>query len=223
MENSHWITKIGPTKWITENAWKKQLVNDAGTPILFLVFGTIQTALCGTYGDYVPLFKDSFNKANMKWLLRSPEGHSDSFRKQLDAIETLCDSISADFKTNGISKHRPVKTMAEVELRCKLVKRRPDGTLSVKPNDLEGQKHWSLCFEKGFEPNTLPNGVYSYEGQKAGFADYEKVLCPGSNVVATCRLQAAMFNNEAYVQLVPSKIQVFGSEIVEMESVPDIF
>ncbi|KAJ2992515.1 hypothetical protein HDV02_003007 [Globomyces sp. JEL0801] len=223
IESPFWIASVGSTKWVTESPWKQKLISDTGDTIFFILFGTINTAQCGKYGDYVPLFKDSFTKANMKWVLRSPEGHHEDFRKQLFAIEKLSDSISDYFKDNGISKHRPVKTMAELELRCKLVKPRVEGAVTIKPTDSEGQKHWATCFDKGFEPNTMPKGVYSYEGEKVGFEDYEKTLRPGTNVVATCKLQAAMFNKEAFVQLVPLKFQVFGSEKPVEEEIPDIF
>ncbi|KAJ2990965.1 hypothetical protein HDV02_004061 [Globomyces sp. JEL0801] len=223
VKHPKWIGNIQATKWDTLTPFVKQLVTDDGAPATFLVFGTISMSVCGRYGDFVPQFRDTLKKANLKWSLRVPTEQSTLFLQQIKQLNTITCTISPDFKDTSIGSQRPVKNDVEFELRCKLVRKRRPNTTIVAPADMDNERYWSRCSADGYEPNILPLGVHSYEGILQPFGNYEDVLQPGTTVVVTARMQAAFFNNKPYVQLVPLKFQVFGTEDMEQETIKDIF
>ncbi|KAI8891514.1 hypothetical protein BC833DRAFT_626796, partial [Globomyces pollinis-pini] len=198
-----WIGNIKEGTWAEDTMFIKKLVNAKKETVVFLLFGTINVAVCGPYGDYVPQFRDSISKANMKWILRSPQEQTSHFSDQITAITRLSNTIEKNFGENGGNKQRPNKSSAEFEIRCKLARKRKDGTTVIKPNDIEGENHWSVCSEAGFEPNVIQNGVFDYDGQRIGFENYQDVLKPGVNVVVAGKLQAAFFDKKPYVQIIP--------------------
>ncbi|KAJ2991807.1 hypothetical protein HDV02_003474, partial [Globomyces sp. JEL0801] len=202
----------------------KQLVMaESGEPATFLLFGTLSLSACGIYGDFVPQFRDTLKKANMKWTLRVPKTHSSFFLKQMDTINKLTETIQNGLLENGLVAQRPVKNDAEFEIRCKLARKRRPGSVIVRPEDIGNERYWQRCSSEGWEPNVLSLGVHSYDGVPQRFEEYANTLVSGTSVVVTARMQAAFFGKEPYVQIVPFKFQVFGTEDFQEETITDIF
>ncbi|KAJ2990877.1 hypothetical protein HDV02_004084 [Globomyces sp. JEL0801] len=218
-----WIGSIGETAWQPLTPFVKQLTDSNNQPVTFLLFGVICSSTCGIYGDHVAQYSDSLTKANMKWTLRASNEHSNLFLRQLDVINTITNTIDKDFKLNGSIVQRPVKNAAEVEIRCKLVKKRKPRSTIVLPEDDENKRLWAKCSKDGYEPNTLPLGLWDFDGELQPFLGYENTLVPGTSVVVTARMQAAFFQNQPYVQVIPLKVQVFGTGESEEENYADIF
>ncbi|KAJ2989932.1 hypothetical protein HDV02_004699, partial [Globomyces sp. JEL0801] len=208
-----WVCNLKQTTWQPLTPFIKQLVLEDGQPATMLLFGTISMSFCGRYGDFVPQFRDSLTKANMKWTLRVPTEHQALFLSQVQSIKDLSNSVSEMFKENALIAQRPAKNDAEFEVRCKLVRKRRANSVVVQPEDMENKSYWKRCVQDGFEPNTLPLGVISYEGQVQDFINYENTLQSGTSVVVTARMQAAFFQDKPYVQIVPLKFQKTGQAL----------
>ncbi|KAI8891809.1 hypothetical protein BC833DRAFT_626447 [Globomyces pollinis-pini] len=91
----------------------------------------------------------------------------------------------------------------------------------IRPSRVLTKGYLSLA--AGFQVVAEELRANNYFGHSKEFTEYESTLLPGTTVVIAARMQAAFFQKKAFVQLVPVKIQVFGSHIKEEEAIEDIF
>jgi hypothetical protein len=99
------------------------------------LFGKISEARVGVYGDFNEIYHRSLLEPgirNLIWKLGPPNGFSDQFHKQSEALEKIENLLDAHMEPS----QRAAKFTAQIELKRKIAKK-IDSTTAIIPPDEE--------------------------------------------------------------------------------------